>query len=183
MSSPSASGSPPRRPITEAADGEKVDNSWARAEQLRRANIRIPPQWFTNALAAPYQSSFVDCKGTKIHYLRWFPSENKQGLVFVHGGGAHAYWWQFIAPFFEEFDCVALCSSGSGDSGHRDEYTGDGWADEIFAVINAAGFNSTTRKGPPIIVAHSLGCLPAVIAATKSSKAQLGGLVLVGVLA
>lgn len=179
MASPGTDGIDSRRPITEAADGEKVDNSWARAEQLRRANIRIPPKWFTQALAVPYESSFVECQGTPIHYIRWFADASKQGLVFIHGGGAHAYWWQFIAPFFSDFDCVALCSSGSGDSGHRDVYSGDVWAEEIFAVIKDAGLNSKSREGPPILVAHSLGCLPAVKAALKSSKAELGGLVLV----
>ena len=42
------------------------------------------------------------------------------GLVFVHGGGAHAHWWTHVAASFAgEFRVLAIDLSGHGDSGHR----------------------------------------------------------------
>ena len=44
----------------------------------------------------------VDVEGCSIHFLRWGPPEGTlPGILFLHGGGAHARWWSFIAPFFD----------------------------------------------------------------------------------
>src|SRR5271155_4957311 len=61
------------------------------------------PVWFRAAISRSKQSRFVAVEGCPIHYFLW-PSEhessNKGGLLFVHGAGAHANWWSYIAPFF-----------------------------------------------------------------------------------
>lgn len=116
-----------------------------------------PPAWFAACLAAPCESVFVEVEpGLSIHCLRWGRSQ-KRGLVFVHGGGANAEWFRFVAPFFsEEFDCVAISSSGCGDSSSRPRtYDLDAWSGEVLACCERLGLLEDRPK--PYLVAHSLG--------------------------
>jgi pimeloyl-ACP methyl ester carboxylesterase len=110
------------------------------------------PSWFVRAVETPYHDRQIRVAGTDIHYLDW-GTRGKPGLVFVHGGAAHAHWWSFIAPMFtEERHAVAIDLSGHGDSGRRPHYDHKLWAAEILAVAEAAGF-----PGLPVVVGHSLG--------------------------
>src|SRR5579872_4041302 len=89
------------------------------------------PSWFRRALAVPFTDEFVDVDGCSIHYLAWGP-RNRRGLVFVHGGGAHAHWLSHVAAIFSnEFRVLAIDLSGHGDSGHRNIYALEQWADEV----------------------------------------------------
>ena len=93
-----------------------------------------PPEWFTKALATAPQERRVDVDGTTISYLAW-GDPGPRGLVLVHGGGAHAHWWDHIAPLLAlDRRVLALDLSGHGDSGRRDSYTLDAWATEVLAV-------------------------------------------------
>lgn len=131
------------------------------------------PQWFIDAIGAPAQDRSVAVAGTDIHYLDW-GTAGRPGLVLVHGGAAHAYWWSFIAPFFStEWHVVALDLSGHGDSGRRDEYPRRLWADEVLAVCERAGF-----PGPPVVVGHSLGATVTITTAATYGE-QLAGAVIV----
>lgn len=113
------------------------------------------PQWFRAAVAAPSESHFVTVDGAPIHYLRW-GDPSLPGLLLVHGNGAHARWWSFVAPFLaRDFNVAAMDLSGMGDSGHRDEYSMQQFAAEQLAVCEHAGMFANSE--PPIIVAHSFG--------------------------
>jgi pimeloyl-ACP methyl ester carboxylesterase len=110
------------------------------------------PAWFTRAIDAPYREHWIPVEGTDIHYLDW-GAAGRPGLVFVHGGAAHAHWWSFLAPMFTpEWHAVAVDLSGHGDSGTRADYRHNLWAEEVLAVARAARF-----PGPPVVVGHSLG--------------------------
>lgn len=90
--------------------------------------------------------------GCAINYLSW-GDKSKPCLILIHGGAAHAQWWSFIAPMFtQKHFVVALDLSGHGDSGHRESYGMDQWADEVMAV--AADADALPN---PIIVGHSMG--------------------------
>ena len=93
------------------------------------------PGWFARAVKVPFASRKVTVAGSAIHYLAWGDDESKPGLVLVHGNGAHAHWWSFLAPFFlEDYRVVAIDLSGAGDSDHRDHYTPEQFADEVLSV-------------------------------------------------
>ncbi|MBK5289616.1 MAG: alpha/beta fold hydrolase, partial [Acidimicrobiia bacterium] len=78
------------------------------------------PAWFSRALSVPIERGTVDVDGP-INFLAW-GTPGTRGLVFVHGGGAHAHWWTHVAAAFaDEFRVVAVDLSGHGDSTHRDE--------------------------------------------------------------
>ena len=132
-----------------------------------------PPRWFKRAVAASFREGHIDVNGADIHYLDW-GSAPCPGLVLVHGGAAHAHWWSYLAPFFaEDWHVVALDLSGHGDSGQRDAYGHDAWAQEVLAVAEDAGF-----PGPPVVVGHSLGGMVTIAAASRYGS-DLAGAVIV----
>src|SRR5690348_16175203 len=110
------------------------------------------PGWFTHALAVPYRDAQVEVDGATIHYVAW-GEPGRRGLVFVHGGAAHAHWWTHVAATFaDEYRVLALDLSGHGDSDHRDVYALEQWTQEIMAVVDAGGID-----GEPVIIGHSMG--------------------------
>lgn len=136
--------------------------------------IRHRPQWFREALAAPHESRRLTVDGTSIHYLYWGNGDtNRPGLLFVHGNGAHAHWFSFIAPLLtQHFNVASMDLGGMGDSDWRMDYSRDTFAREIGEVALAAGL------GPkPVIVGHSFGGFVSLMAA-KHYGEKLGGLIL-----
>ena len=110
------------------------------------------PAWFRRALAVPFHDAEVSVGGASIHYLAW-GDEGRRGLVFVHGGGAHAHWWTHVAAAFAaQFRVVAVDLSGHGDSDHRDVYDLEQWTDEVVAAAEDGGI-----AGRPVVVGHSMG--------------------------
>ena len=94
----------------------------------------------------------VEVDGGAIHYLAG-GARGRRGLVFVHGGGAHAHWWTHIAASFaRDFRVLAIDLSGHGDSAHRAEYQLEQWTSEVIAVASAGGID-----GHPVVVGHSMG--------------------------
>jgi pimeloyl-ACP methyl ester carboxylesterase len=131
------------------------------------------PSWFTNALATQPENRTVTVEGTDISYLSW-GTEGLPGLIFVHGGAAHAEWWSFVAPFFSShWHAVAFDLSGHGESGWREAYGHPTWAKEVIAVADDAGF-----PGPPVVVGHSLGGMVTIQTAASYGD-QLAGAVIV----
>ena len=129
------------------------------------------PGWFTRALAVPFTDATVDVDGP-IHHLAW-GEPNRRGLVFVHGGGAHAHWWTHVAATFaEEFRVVALDLSGHGDSIHREQYTLEQWTDEVIAVAEAGQIN-----GPPVVIGHSMGGFVTMATAARHAD-RLSGVII-----
>lgn len=131
-----------------------VTDSTCRTDYLR---LTAPaPAWFRTAIEQSVTSHYIEVDGCPIHYLRWHhdtPPTTQRGVLFVHGGGAHANWWRFIAPFFvRDFHVVAIDLSGMGDSGERATYRAEQRVDEMRAVIAHA------ELGPqPFVVGHSYG--------------------------
>ncbi|MBK6960583.1 MAG: alpha/beta hydrolase [Gammaproteobacteria bacterium] len=110
------------------------------------------PPWFNDALTQPVQTGGVTVQGCPIAYRCW-GSLGRPGLLLIHGFNAHSHWWDFIAPAFAaDYRVVALDCSGAGDSGHREHYDLDTFADEVIAVAEAADIGA-----PMLVVGHSFG--------------------------
>ncbi len=75
-------------------------------------------------------------------------------LMFLHGGSAHAHWWDFVAPAFtQHFHVMALDQRGHGDSPRTREwaYGTRHYIEDLHQIISAWEY------GPPILVGHSMG--------------------------
>jgi len=130
------------------------------------------PKWFLDALAQKPDIKTVKIKGSRISYNCW-GEKNKPGLIFVHGGMAHADWWNFITPYFlKTHRVIAMNLGGMGDSEWRKEYSTEIWGLEIEGVCKKE------KLKKPIIIGHSLGGMCGVYAASIMKK-NLYGLVIV----
>jgi pimeloyl-ACP methyl ester carboxylesterase len=135
------------------------------------------PDWFSWAISRPTQSRRVVVQDCPIHYLFW-PVEPAtsigRGLLLVHGGGAHANWWTFIAPYFTRyFRVAAIDLSGMGDSGRRPSYSSEIRAAEMRAVIADAPLGER-----PFVIGHSFGGFMTMKLASQFGQ-ELGGAVIV----
>jgi pimeloyl-ACP methyl ester carboxylesterase len=134
------------------------------------------PKWFEDVVATPYRTAFVESDGAKIHYQSWGDA-SKPGLLLVHGNGAHAHWFDFIAPYLtQDYHVVAMTFSGMGDSGWRDTYAMETFAREQLAVCEAAGFFTHDEK--PIIVSHSFGGFVTILTGAEYGE-RFTGIVIV----
>jgi len=145
---------------------------------IAHLNGAVPPApaWFAAALAQPPERGRIEVAGAGIETLAW-GRRGAPGLLLLHGNGAHADWWSFIAPFFAETHRVAAMSwSGMGGSDWRKGYDAATFAQEALAVAEATGlFEGPT---PPILVAHSFGGFLALFCAGCFGD-RLGGVVVV----
>jgi pimeloyl-ACP methyl ester carboxylesterase len=123
------------------------------------------PFWFRRALSVPFSDERVSVDGASIHYLAW-GERGRRGLVFVHGGGAHAHWWSHVAATFaHEFRVLAIDLSGHGDSDHREAYALEQWTDEVVAVAADGGL-----RGLPVVVGHSMGGFVTIATAARHGE-------------
>lgn len=130
------------------------------------------PGWFHRAVAVPFEDGEVEVDDCAVHYLAWGEA-GRRGLIFVHGGGAHAHWWTPVAAAFAPaYRVVAIDLSGHGDSGHRPSYAPEQWADEVVAVAGDAGID-----GLPVVVGHSMGGFVTIVTAARRGDRLAGVIV------
>lgn len=128
------------------------------------------PDWFRDALAVPSTSHTIEVEEARIAFRTW-GDPGKPGLVFVHGGGAHNYWWTHVAAMFaSDHRVAALDLTGHGDSSHRPTYSVEQWTREVMAVADASDF-----AGPPVVVGHSMGGMVAIVTAALAGQDRLAG--------
>lgn len=136
------------------------------------AVIDSAPDWFRDALAVEFDDRYVVVDGARIHYLAWGEA-GRRGLVFVHGGGAHAHWWTHVAAqFASDFRVLAVDLSGHGDSSHREIYDIEQWTHEVVAVSMDGGVH-----GPPIVIGHSMGGFVTIATASIHGEGLSGVIV------
>lgn len=78
----------------------------------------------------------------------------KPPMLLVHGGSAHAHWWDFVGPpLIDRFHVLALDQRGHGESPWTDEwaYGSRHYAADLDALIANWGL------GAPVLVGHSMG--------------------------
>jgi len=83
-----------------------------------------------------------------------YGGEGRPPMLLVHGGAAHARWWDFVAPALTgRFHVMALDQRGHGDSPWTAQwaYGSRHYAADLEAVIGGWG------QGAPVLVGHSMG--------------------------
>jgi pimeloyl-ACP methyl ester carboxylesterase len=107
------------------------------------------PVWARHALSAAVKPGAIEADGVRIAYREWPGAE--PGLLLLHGGSAHARWWDLVAPLVAGRRVVAMDVSGHGDTSARENYGLTQWVSEVAAVVEAL------FEVPPLLVGHSLG--------------------------
>jgi pimeloyl-ACP methyl ester carboxylesterase len=100
-----------------------------------------------------FSDQFVTANGVRLHYCEW-GNPDAPAVVLLHGGSAHAHWWDlFAAAIADAYRVLAFDLRGHGDSAHVSPpaYTVADMAADIAAAIETLGL---TRIH---LVGHSLG--------------------------
>ena len=133
-----------------------------------------PPRWFEKAISSPFTRHSLTVQGCNLNYLVWGEAD-KPPLMLIHGGAAHAMWWSFIAPeLSRQYFVIAPDLSGHGDSGRRERYPMEVWADEVIAISEDAAPGRA-----PVLVGHSMGGLVSIVAAAVHGEKRLAGAIIV----
>jgi pimeloyl-ACP methyl ester carboxylesterase len=96
-----------------------------------------------------------------------YGGEGRPPMLLVHGGAAHARWWDFVAPALAgRFHVLALDQRGHGDSPWTGQwaYGSRHYVADLGAVID--GWN----LGAPVLVGHSMGGHSAMVYAVGQSE-------------
>ncbi|HUR60209.1 MAG TPA: alpha/beta hydrolase [Opitutaceae bacterium] len=102
---------------------------------------------------APYTSRFVDAGGIQLHYLD-YGSAGRPPLLCVHGGAAHAHWFDFVAPGLRsDYRVRSLDLRGHGDSARADppSYLYRDYAADLARAVEALDLRDFVLAG------HSMG--------------------------
>jgi len=130
------------------------------------------PEWYRAALDVPRSDETVEVEGCPVHYLAW-GERGRRGLLFVHGGGAHAHWWTHVAGrYASRYRVAALDLTGHGDSGRREKYSLEQWTEEVMAVARDAGM-----EGRPVVIGHSMGGFVTIATSALHPDALAGAIV------
>jgi pimeloyl-ACP methyl ester carboxylesterase len=102
----------------------------------------------------------------RLHYLDW-GDNGRPPMLLLHGGLAHAHWWDFLAPLMiDHYRVLALDLRGHGDSDWDEgaDYAAEAHASDVLTFIREMNLDGVT------LVGHSFGGQVAI-----KSAAQIDG--------
>ncbi len=117
---------------------------------------------------------FISINGLRLHYLEWGDAAAPP-VVLLHGGSAHAHWWDlFAAAIANRYHVLALDLRGHGDSEHPapPAYRIDDYVRDLGAFID------NQALGRVDLIGHSLGGMIATAFAGQTPQ-RLRSLVVV----
>ncbi len=123
---------------------------------------------------APGSSGFVEAGGLRLHYLD-YGTAGRPAMLCVHGGGAHAHWFDFVArDFSADYHVRALDLRGHGDSAWAEppEYSHERYASDLAEVVEKLDLRNF------VLVGHSMGGMAALVYAA-TYPGRVGTLVVV----
>jgi len=88
-----------------------------------------------------------------LNLLEW-GTPGRPGLCFLHGGAAHAHWFDWMTPeFADRFHVIALDQRGHGESdwARPAAYATEDFASDLLGVIDVLGWDRA------ILAGHSMG--------------------------
>jgi pimeloyl-ACP methyl ester carboxylesterase len=140
-----------------------------------RAHLKKAKRLTENAPeAAPYTSKYVEAGHLKLHYLD-YGTEGRRPMLCVHGGAAHAHWFDFVAPgFTSDYHVRAVDLRGHGDSEWADPpvYSFEKYASDLDEMIDKLDLRDF------VLVGHSMGGMVSLVYAA-THPGRVGRLILV----
>ncbi len=126
------------------------------ALRVKTASIGLPQE---RIQPAPHTSRFVEAGGLRLHYLD-YGTEGLPPMLCVHGGAAHAHWFDFVATGFSATHHVrALDLRGHGDSAWADPpaYFYERYASDLAEVAEKLDLRDF------VLIGHSMGGMVALV--------------------
>ena len=112
-------------------------------------------------------SRFIEAGNLKLHYLD-YGIAGRRPMLCVHGGAAHAHWFDFVAAAFTRYYHVrALDLRGHGDSDWADPpvYSFEKYASDIAEVVEKLDLRDF------VLIGHSMGGMVSLVyAATHPGR-------------
>jgi pimeloyl-ACP methyl ester carboxylesterase len=108
---------------------------------------------------APYTSQYVEAGVLRLHYLD-YGTAGLTPMLCVHGGAAHAHWFDFVAPGFSaQYHVRALDLRGHGDSewANPPAYFYERYASDLAEVVEKLDLRDF------VLVGHSMGGMVALV--------------------
>lgn len=130
--------------------------------------MKAPPK------PAEASSRTVELGSRRLSYLD-YGTKGRRPILFLHGGGAHAHWFDFVAgAFTADHHVLALDQRGHGDSDWADppDYSYESFAADV------ARFSEACDLRDFVLVGHSMGGLVALVYAA-TYPGRIGKLVIV----
>lgn len=96
---------------------------------------------------------FIDVDDLKLHALEW-GTPGRPALCFLHGGSAHAHWFDLVAPAFaDRYHVISLDQRGHGESGWASPpaYATEDFVADLRQVMPALAWRQA------VVVGHSMG--------------------------
>ena len=106
------------------------------------------------------RSTRVDVGGLELHYLEW-GSPAASGVLLLHGGAAHAHWFDAVATRLAvSRHVVALDQRGHGESAwaRPPAYATEDFARDIGDVLDRLGWRSAALVGHSMGGHNAIGC-------------------------
>ncbi|MCE2487609.1 MAG: alpha/beta fold hydrolase [Desulfurellaceae bacterium] len=96
---------------------------------------------------------FIRLGRLSVHYLAW-GQLGRPPLILLHGGAAHAHWWDHIAPVLSHrYRVLAPDLRGHGDT----DWAGPGAYEIDDYVADLHGLITALDPDRPVLLGHSLG--------------------------
>ncbi|HYC47992.1 MAG TPA: alpha/beta hydrolase [Burkholderiales bacterium] len=103
--------------------------------------------------AANGASHFVEANGVRLHYLD-YGTAGERPMLCIHGGAAHAHWFDYVAPgFTADHHVRSLDLRGHGDSAwaQPSSYSWHTFADDVNAFVEQLDLRDF------VLIGHSMG--------------------------
>ena len=115
----------------------------------------MPPSATNITTPTPYTESFVEVAGLKLH-VQDYGTKGKPTMLCVHGGAAHAHWFDFVASgFTADYHVMAVDLRGHGDSdwdrSEKPDYSYPRYAADLHELTEKLNLRDF------VLVAHSMG--------------------------
>lgn len=118
---------------------------------------------------APCANRYVEANGLKLHYLD-YGTEGRTPMLCVHGGAAHAHWFDYVASgFIADHHVRSIDLRGHGDSQAVEppSYLYRDYASDLDAAIHALDLRDF------VLVGHSMGGMVSLLyAATYPGRVK-----------
>src|SRR5688572_14943828 len=108
---------------------------------------------------APYESRFVELGALKLHYLD-YGTAGRPPMLCIHGGAAHAHWFDFVAPgFTPDYHVRSIDLRGHGDSEAVDPpaYFYSDYAADVNKAVEKLGLEDF------VLIGHSMGGMVSLV--------------------